>query len=349
MRDSVREYYGEVLAQSADLRTDACATIESVTPRVAELMQRIHPEVQSRYYGCGMVAPECLEGLSVLDLGCGAGRDCYLLSGLVGEHGSVTGLDMTPEQLAVARRHLDYHREQFRYEQSNVSFVEGYLESLSDLALPSTAYDLVVSNCVFNLCTDKPAVLGAVHDLLKVGGELYFADVYADRRVPEALRSDPLLYGECLSGALYWNDFLRMATQAGFADARLTQWRPIAIQDAEVAAKLGPIRFYSATWRLFRIDQLESACEDYGQNATYRGTVEEAPEAFDLDLHHRFVRGQPVAVCGNTYRMLAESRLAPHFDLQGDFSRHQGLFEACGAVSPFADPATAEPLSAGCC
>lgn len=349
MRETVRQYYGEVLEQSSDLRTDACATIEAVSPKVAALMQQIHPEVAARYYGCGMVAPECLEDLTVLDLGCGAGRDCYLLSALVGENGTVIGIDMTPEQLAVARQHRDYHRRQFGFERGNVQFVEGYLESLHELDLPAAGFDLVVSNCVINLCTDKAAVLRAVHQLLKPGGELYFADVYADRRVPAVLRSDPLLYGECLSGALYWNDFLQLAAAAGFADPRLTQWRPIGVDDPGIREKVSPIQFYSATWRLFRIDELESDCEDYGHRATYLGTIDGCPDHFDLDLHHRFARGDAVAVCGNTWRMLAESRLSSHFELSGDFSQHRGLFDSCGRGSPFADLSSASAVSTGCC
>ena len=76
-------------------------------------MSKIHDEVLARYYGCGLVLPEQLEGTSILDLGCGAGRDCYVMSCLVGPHGRVVGVDMTREQLEVARRYRSYHAEQF--------------------------------------------------------------------------------------------------------------------------------------------------------------------------------------------------------------------------------------------
>jgi hypothetical protein len=135
----------------------------------------------------------------------------------------------------------------------------------------------VISNCVVNLSADKLAVLNGVRRLLKRGGEFFFADVYADRRVPEALRHDPVLYGECLSGALYWNDFLRLARQAGFADPRLVSDRPLAITDPELAARTGAIRFFSATYRLFSIPELEDACEDHGQAVIYRGTIPNIP------------------------------------------------------------------------
>ena len=127
------------------------------------MLSRIHPEVLSRYYGCGLVVPELLHGARVLDLGCGSGRDVYLLAQLVGQAGSVVGVDMTPQQLAVTEAHRDYHAERFGF--ANVSFLEGTLERLGDLPLEPASFDLVVSNCVVNLCTDKLAVLAGVRRL----------------------------------------------------------------------------------------------------------------------------------------------------------------------------------------
>ena len=82
-------------------------------------------------------------------------------------------------------------------------------------------------------------MLRGAYDLLKPGGELYFADVYCDRRLPEEIKADPVLYGECLGGALYWNDFLPMAKQAGFLDPRLVTSRPIDVENEAMRAKLG--------------------------------------------------------------------------------------------------------------
>jgi arsenite methyltransferase len=329
----VQEYYGTTLSSSADLRTDACCDASSVPEALRPLLARIHPEVLSRYYGCGLVVPPLLEGLRVLDLGCGSGRDVYLLAQLVGPNGAVVGVDMTPEQLGVARRHQQHHADQFGF--SNVDFLEGRIEQLEHLPLAHGSFDLVISNCVVNLSTDKLAVLNGVRRLLKSGGEFFFADVYADRRVPEALRHDPVLYGECLSGALYWNDFLRLARQAGFADPRLVNDRPLEITDAELTARTGAIRFFSATYRLFHLPELEDACEDHGQAVIYRGTIAEHPNALPFDKHHWIEAGKVFPVCGNTFRMLAESRLAPHFRFIGDFNRHYGLFEGCGTAIPF--------------
>jgi SAM-dependent methyltransferase len=248
------------------------------------------------------------------------------------------GVDMTPEQLAVARRHQQHHAEQFGF--ANVRFLEGRIEQLEQLPLEPGSFDLVISNCVVNLSTDKLAVLNGVRSLLKSGGEFFFADVFANRRVPEALRHDPVLYGECLSGALYWNDFLRLARRAGFADPRLVTDRPLEITDAALTARTGAIRFFSATYRLFHLPELEDACEDHGQAVIYGGTIAQHPSALPFDKHHWIEAGKVFPVCGNTFRMLAGSRLAPHFSFIGDFSRHYGLFEGCGAALPFDRGAT---------
>lgn len=333
MREQVREYYGEVLQSSADLKTSACCTDTNMPASVKAILAEIHPEVASRYYGCGLVLPEALDGAEVLDLGCGAGRDCFVLARLVGEEGRVVGVDMTPQQLDVARRHAAFHAERFGYATPNTEFLAGDIEALDELGLAAGRFDVIVSNCVINLVPDKARVLAEAWRLLRPGGEFYFADIYADRRIPAALREDPVLYGECLSGALYWNDFLALARDAGFADPRLVEDRPVSVDDPALAARVGDIRFFSATWRLFRIDGLEPACEDYGQSVVYRG-LPGATDVLRLDKHHEFRRGKRHPVCGNTWRMLAESRLAPGFEFSAGDGVHRGLFESGGGL-PF--------------
>ncbi len=345
---AVQAYYGQELGGSADLKTNACCDAEALPAWLKPLLGRIHPEVTNRYYGCGLVCPPLLEGCRVLDLGCGSGRDAYLLSQLVGASGQVVGVDMTREQLAIAREHGPYHAELFGY--ANVSFLEGTIEQLEALPLEEGQFDVIVSNCVLNLATDKGAVLRGVKRYLKVGGEFYFADVYADRRLADGLRGDPVLYGECLGGALYWKDFLRLARAAGFADPRLVQDRPITIADARIEALLGETRFYSATYRLFNLDGLEDACEDHGQAVIYRGTIPGHPHRFDLDGHHAIETGRCFPVCGNTFRMLRESRFGDHFIPMGNFSRHYGLFPGCGETIPFASGRGSQGTgTAACC
>ncbi len=353
-QELVQQYYGQELTSSADLKTSACCDADAVPGWLKPLLAKVHPEVSSRYYGCGLVCPELLEGCQVLDLGSGSGRDVYLLSQLVGPSGAVVGVDMTPEQLAVARQHQAFHAEAFGY--ANTAFLEGTIERLEELPLEPGSFDVVVSNCVLNLSTDKPAVLRGVQRLLKPGGEFYFSDVYADRRLPEHVQRDPVLYGECLGGALYWNDFLRLARGAGFSDPRLVSDRPLEITDPALASLLGEARFYSATYRLFAIAELEDACEDHGQAVIYQGTIPEHRHRFDLDGHHAIETGRVFPVCGNTFRMLQQTRFAPHFTFIGDFERHYGLFEGCGSAIPYGSAtgsagsaATSASASGSCC
>ncbi|MGQ0531707.1 MAG: methyltransferase domain-containing protein [Caulobacteraceae bacterium] len=346
---NARDYYGKVLGGSRDLRTDACSTADRPGALVEAALRRVHPEVEARYYGCGLVAPAKLEGARVLDLGCGAGRDVYVLAQLVGARGAVVGVDATPEQLSVARQHAEWHREQFGYSRSNVTFVDGDITQLDTLGLQPESFDVIVSNCVINLVENKAAVFAAARALLKAGGEFYFADVYADRRLPEALKTDPVLHGECLAGALYWNDFQHLARASGFPDPRLVKSRALAITDATLASLLGAARFYSATYRLYNIPDLEPACEDYGQAVIYRGGVTGAETVFELDAHHRIEAGKVFAVCGNTWRMLRESRFTPHFEFIGDFARHFGIFPGCGAEAPFAEADVGAAPAPGCC
>lgn len=343
--DIVKDYYGQQLTGSGDLKTSACCDPSQAAEWLKPLLARVHPDVLARYYGCGLVVPPLIEGARVLDLGCGSGRDVYLLAQLAGPNGSVVGVDMTAEQLAIAEKYHDYHAELFGFD--NVGFVHGYIERLEDLRLGEHSFDVIVSNCVVNLSPDKDAVLRGVRRLLRPGGEFYFSDVYADRRIPPQVRDDPVLYGECLGGALYWTDFRRLAQRNGFADPRLVEDRPLWIEDPELASRVGPIRFFSATYRLFAIDELEDACEDFGQAVVYRGTIPGFPDAFTLDKHHSIETGRVFRVCGNTWRMLSESRFKPHFEFIGDFSRHFGIFAGCGEGIPFDSQAKDAP--AGCC
>jgi len=345
--DIVKEYYGKILKTNADLKTSACCGPEALPPHVRPLADNVHPEVSSKYYGCGLIAPAALKGRRILDLGSGSGRDAFILAQLVGPEGEVVGVDMTDEQLATARGHIAWHMERFGYAHPNVRFLQGYIESLGELGLEPRSFDVIVSNCVINLSVDKPAVLKGACDLLKTGGELYFSDVFSDRRLPKSVSQDPELYGECLGGALYWNDFLPMAKRAGFLDPRLVTSRPLDISNEAIKAKLGAATFYSATYRLFKLEGLESACEDYGQAVIYKGTLPEQPDAFELDNHHSIECGKVFTVCGNTWRMLADTRFAPHFEFIGDFSTHYGIFPGCGTSIPFATSAT--PSSGGSC
>ncbi len=344
----LKNYYGKVLEQSSDLQTNACCTDDDIPNFVKTALSNIHDEVLARYYGCGLVAPEALTDCHILDLGSGSGRDCYALAQVVGEQGKIVGVDMTDEQLNVANKHIEYHRQKFGFAQSNVSFQKGYLEQLDKLNLNEQSFDVIVSNCVINLSTDKKAVLQQAYRLLKSGGEIYFSDVYADRRIPQSLVADPLLYGECLSGALYWSDFLNLAKSCGFLEPRLVSSRQITIDNDEIINRVNGINFYSATYRLFKVDNLESQGENYGQQVTYKGTIDNHKAQFNLDENNTFITNKPTNIDGNTWKILQQSRFKTHFSFNGNFDTHLGAFSNQNTAFPFTH-SVSNKQTGGCC
>ncbi|HEU4365158.1 MAG TPA: methyltransferase domain-containing protein [Candidatus Krumholzibacteria bacterium] len=344
-RARVREYYGRVLAGTQDLRTSACCTSDSLPAEQRAALAQIHPEILERFYGCGSPIPPLLEGCTVLDLGCGTGRDAYIASKLVGPRGRVIGVDMTHSQIEVARRHREEQTRRFGFTSPNVVFVHGYIEDLDSAGVASNSVDVVISNCVLNLSPDKPRVFAEIFRVLKPGGELYFSDVFSARRVPAGLRDDPVLVGECLAGAMYREDFRRLLRANGCLDHRVVSRTPVRIDDPVIHERIGMIDFQSVTVRAFKLGALEDICEDYGQTATYRGTIPENPHRFDLDDHHAFVTGKPMLVCGNTASMLAETRYARHFTVTGDRAVHFGAFDC----KPVRDAATDRNGGSACC
>lgn len=339
----VQHYYGEVLQRSADLKTSACCTAEPPA-HLLPLLARVHPDICARFYGCGFPIPGALEGRTVVDLGCGTGRDVYVLAQLVGEAGTVHGVDMTAEQLELAREHRDWHARQFGHATSNVQLHHAKIEELS--FLDDASVDVVVSNCVLNLSPDKERVFHEIARVLVPGGELYLSDVVVDRRLPTHLARDPVLVGECLGGAMYDFDLQQLACRVGFLDPREVSRRPISVDDPELAARVGAARFFSTTTRYFKLPDLDARCEDYGQVATYLGTLTDRAAGYWLDDHHLFEAHRPERVCSNTAAMLRDTRLAPHFRVDGTTDVHFGEFP-CGPTLA-ASRATPED-SASCC
>jgi arsenite methyltransferase len=198
------------------LQTTACTAGSAPTPQMRQLLAKVPERVKARYYGCGTAVPLGITGLAVLDLGSGSGQDCYICAQLVGPNGRVVGVDMTPEQLKVARACVDEFATTLGWRPA-LSFVEGLIEKLP---LESESVDLVFSNCVVNLSPRKDLVLREAFRVLRNGGEVYFSDVYCDRRLPESVRTHQVLWGECIAGALYLQDFIRLCHDVGFADPR---------------------------------------------------------------------------------------------------------------------------------
>ncbi len=343
-QDPVARYYGEKIRTAADLQTGVCTCREPLPAAHRAILATIDAEILDRFYGCGSPIPPAIEGATVLDLGCGCGRDVFLLSKLVGPNGRVIGVDLLQSQLDIAERHREDQARRFGHPRSNVEFRRGRIEDLGAIGIADGSVDVVVSNCVINLSRDKDAIFREVRRVLKPGGEFLFADVFADRRLPAEMRRDAVLIGECLGGALYTEDFRRAMEKAGFADHRVVSTTRSEIGDQDIAERIGNIVFSSDTVRAFKLDDLEDRCEDYGQVAIYLGTIPDHPNGFALDDHHRFETGRPMLVCGNTAAMVSQTRYASHFRLIGDRTVHFGAFDCGGGTRQARDGET----SCGC-
>jgi radical SAM/Cys-rich protein len=329
VKESVKQYYGEELKGTLDLKTSACCTLDSIPEQVKKALPYVADEIKAKFYGCGSPIPLALDNLKILDIGCGTGRDTYIMSKLVGEDGFVYGIDMTESQIEVASRYIQEQTRRFGYKKPNIKFIQDYIENVGN-HFPAESLDIVISNCVINLVEDKEPVIRQIFNMLKFGGEFYFSDIYADRRIPDHLRKNHVLYGECLGGALYYKDFERIARSTGFSDSRIVSKRTVAITNEEIKHFVGNIGFYSITYRLWKLKGLDDGCEDYGHIAVYKGGLTEAPFKFQLDSSHVFEKNKSEKVCGNTALMLSETRFRDYFQVIGSFEEHFGEFRNCG-------------------
>jgi len=349
-KDNAKEYYGEVLSSSEDLKTTACCTLDMIPKRVRDTLPYIVDEIKDKYYGCGSPMPLVLENQTMLDLGCGSGRDVYILSKLAGQSGFVHGIDMTENQINVAKKHQEAQTKRFEFCNVNTNFVHDYIENV-DKHFEEESIDIVTSNCVINLLEDKRDILRKVFKLLKYGGEFYFSDVYSNRRLPEHIKKDKVLHGECLGGALYANDFVRYAIEAGFTEPRMVTSKEIEITDEKMKKVIGKTKFYSITYRLWKIEDLDSVCADYGQFAIYKGGINESELEFQLDSNHLFKINRTEHVCKNTADMLSKTRYKDYFEIVGSTDIHFGEFKACATLaSEYENESEDEKdLSCGCC
>ena len=340
LREHLRFYYGKHLQQTSDLSQKACCTLDT-SERYKGILQHIPAAVTERRYGCGCPIPDDdLTGLTVLDLGSGAGVDAFVMSHKVGAEGFVHGVDMTDEQLEVARAHSAEVARNFGYPKPNTAFHKDFIEVCD--AIPDASIDLVISDCVLNLSPRKDLVFQTIARVLKEGGELYIADIASDRRVPESIATDPEMIAECLGGAMYEHDWFDLMEEHGFRDPRTMSRRLV-----QTEAKGEPISFWSMTVRAFQFSTpLDRRCEDYGQFAAYNGKCPGMEARFVFDDHHVFEANRPTAVCRNTARMLSETRLGRYFAVT-DPVRHFGLFP-CGPT-PGAAPDLGGLEGASCC
>lgn len=182
------------------------------------------PEGADLGLGCGnpLALLELRQGETVLDLGSGAGIDCFLAAKRVGPSGHVIGVDMTPEMLARARRNADG---------AGYGNVEFRLGEIEHLPVADSTVDAVISNCVINLVPNKRQVFADTFRVLKSGGGLSVSDIVLLGEVPLAIRDSAEAYVSCLSGAILRDEYLRLIEQAGFEDVTVTESRSFSIGD----------------------------------------------------------------------------------------------------------------------
>jgi ubiquinone/menaquinone biosynthesis C-methylase UbiE len=162
-------------------------------------------------YGCGdpITLASLQPGQTVLDLGSGAGLDCFFAAKKVGETGHVIGVDMTPEMIERARSSAK------RLDVQNVEFRQGYLE---DLPVESNTVDVIISNCVINLSPDKSKVFSEAFRVLKPGGKLAVSDIVTDGPLPDAIKKSLSAWAGCVAGAVEAQEYLGMMKSVGFSN-----------------------------------------------------------------------------------------------------------------------------------
>jgi SAM-dependent methyltransferase len=218
IHETVRQHYAERIKSSASCcgpssSSDCCSNESSLYP--ADLLATL-PEGESTVsYGCGdPITLASLEpGQTVLDLGSGAGLDCFFAAKKVGETGHVIGVDMTPEMIERARSGAT------RLDIPNVEFRQGYLE---DLPVESNTVDVIISNCVINLAPEKSKVFAEAFRVLKPGGKLAVSDIVTDGPLPESIKKSLSAWAGCVAGAVEAKDYIGMMEAVGFTNISIT-------------------------------------------------------------------------------------------------------------------------------
>jgi ubiquinone/menaquinone biosynthesis C-methylase UbiE len=302
----------------------------------SEYLQVIPQEVIERDYGCGDPSRYVRKGETVLDLGSGTGKICFIVAQIVGPTGKVIGVDMTDEMLEVARRNGPIVAERIGY--TNVEFRKGRIQDLAldleevnrqlkrnpitdaasflaadELAeelrvkhplVATETIDVVVSNCVLNLVEPKSKrqLFEEIFRVLKKGGRAVISDIVSDEEVPEELQNDPELWSGCISGALTEEGFLGAFETAGFYGIQILK------RDVDPWRTVQGIEFRSVTIEAFKGKQGE--CFERNQAVIYRGPFKEVLD----DDNHRMERGRRYAVCDKTYNLYKKAPYREFFE-----------------------------------
>ncbi|HXD10521.1 MAG TPA: arsenite methyltransferase [Anaerolineales bacterium] len=211
IHETVREHYAERIKNSASCcgSDDCCGPDNSLYP--ADLLATLPSDESVVSYGCGdpITLASIQPGQTVLDLGSGAGLDCFFAAKKVGDTGKVIGVDMTPEMIERARSNAQ------RMNIQNVEFRQGYLE---ELPVESSSVDVIISNCVINLAPDKSRVFGEAFRVLKPGGKLAVSDIVTDGPLPDAIKQSLSAWAGCVAGAVDAKEYVSMMETVGFTD-----------------------------------------------------------------------------------------------------------------------------------
>lgn len=267
-------------------------------PRYLEI---IPDEVLEKDYGCGDPSKYLRAGETVLDLGSGGGKICFIAAQVVGTEGRVIGVDNNDDMLALARRHQPLVAERLGFD--NVTFVKGRIEDLAPI-VDDGSVDVVVSNCVLNLVSGdaKHRLFREIHRVLRRGGRAVISDIVSDEPIPDRLKADPELWSGCVSGAMLESEFLRAFEEAGLYGIELVTrgekpWRVVE-----------GIEFWSYTVAAYK--GKEGPCLDHLEAVIYRGPFRQATD----DDGHTYHRGERTAVCRKTFEILMREPYAEHFE-----------------------------------
>jgi arsenite methyltransferase len=230
VQDAVREKYGSIaksVGQTGCCGPSACGCGDPITSNLysEEETRGLPADAMAVSLGCGNPTAllDLQPGQTVLDLGSGGGIDVLLSARRVGPTGKAYGLDMTDEMLALAREN------QREAGATNVEFLRGTIEAIP---LPSNSVDVIISNCVINLSTDKDAVLREAFRVLKPGGRFAVSDVIVRGKVPDDVRRSMELWVGCVAGALKDEEYESKLRTAGFTDVEVEPWRIYDVEDA---------------------------------------------------------------------------------------------------------------------
>ena len=232
IHDVVREHYAERIKSNASCcgPDNCCSTDSNLYP--IDLLATL-PEGESTVsYGCGdpITLASLQPGQIVLDLGSGAGLDCFFAAKKVGETGHVIGVDMTPEMLERARDSAK------RLGLSNVEFRQGFIENLP---VESNTVDVIISNCVINLSPDKSKVFAEAFRVLKPGGKFAVSDIVTDGPLPEAVKQSLSAWAGCVAGAVEVKDYIGMMEAVGFTNVSVT---PVFFDKEDVDSALDEMK-----------------------------------------------------------------------------------------------------------